>query len=186
MIENDTYITTFLSHLISKGEYDDIIQGANRVMGLAWHKKRSNDIVRTPNLVSYMAGFSVVMVFMYMFFIYMSTLYNSNAMLIVALICVAIGSVIAIGLSIYNYFRSLKKFVSIQEYVKKELDDYLNKLNDNYIGKLKFVIKDMYIECNILQPISDMSNRKKVTVRNSVIVTDMKKDLIETETGLKD
>jgi hypothetical protein len=187
LIENNTYITTFLSHLISKEEYDQVVQGANKVMGTAWHKKRSNDIVKTPNFVSYMAGLSVVLVFMYMFFIYMSTLYQSPGMLVVALICVGLGSIIAIGLSIYNYFRSVKAFVSIQEYVKKELDEYICKINDKYFDKLRFINRDMYIECNILKPISEGSYKKKHSVlKNNVdgLQIDIN-NMINTETGLK-
>jgi hypothetical protein len=179
----DTYITTFLSHLISRGDFEAICAGANRVMGMAWHKKRSNDIVKTPSFVSNMAVLSVVLVFMYMFFIYMSTTNNSPAMLIVSLVCVGIGSAIAIGLSIYNYYRSIKKFVAIQHFIRKELEDYYNKENIKYAGKLKFVIWDNYIECNILQTV-DSAHRRNQVINN--IPSNANIELINTEAGLMD
>jgi hypothetical protein len=71
MFEKKTYIEPFMSHIISKVDYDNIIEAGSRVMGQAWSKKRNKDVVKIPKIFIGFSIVSVLLTFLYMVFIFL-------------------------------------------------------------------------------------------------------------------
>jgi hypothetical protein len=150
--DKKTYIPRFLDHCISKFDYDAIIEGASRIMGQSWTKKRQNDQIKLPKHTIFLAIAALVFTLIYMILLYSSvTSENGITMLIIAVICVFLGSFIAFGLSIYNFTREIGRFKSLEEIIDQDLDEYFAYINKNYIDQLQFLYnsKGRFIECNI-------------------------------------
>jgi hypothetical protein len=147
------YDEKFLNHILTKQEYDQIFVQATRVMGGSWSKKRNNDIVKIPNFIIGLAILSVLLTVLYMIFIFLSTASDNPALLILSIICVSCASIIAFGLSIYNFTRKLGRFRSLQEIIKEDIERFFAEMNNKYEGRLNFVYMVDYAEINIIKPI---------------------------------
>jgi hypothetical protein len=145
------YEEKFISHILTKQEYEQIFVQATRVMGGSWSKKRNNDIVKIPNFIIGLAVLSVLLTILYMIFIFLSTASDSPALLILSIICVSAASMIAFGLSIYNFTRKLGRFRSLQNIIEEDIERYFTELNHKYEGKLNFVYRVDYAEINIIK-----------------------------------
>jgi hypothetical protein len=146
------YDEKFLGHIIGKTTFDQIFTNATRVMGNSWSKKRNNDIVRIPRFIIGLAVTSVILTVLYMVFIFLSTSSDNPAMLVLSIICVSLASVIAFGLSIYNFTRKLGRFRTLQEIIREDIEACFAELNKRYDGQLNFVYMMDYAEINILKP----------------------------------
>jgi hypothetical protein len=147
-----SYEEKFLKHILSKQEFEQIFILATRVMGGSWSKKRNNDIVKIPNFIIGLAVLSVLLTILYMIFIFLSTASDNPALLILSIICVSAASIIAFGLSIYNFTRKLGRFRSLQDIIKEDIERCFTELNKKYEGKLNFVYMVDYAEINIIKP----------------------------------
>jgi hypothetical protein len=153
--EKNTYREDYLKHCIGKSEYDSIISKASRVLGQSWADKRLNDQIKLPNFVLILGILAVVFIIIYLITLYLSaSSSNGTALFVVSIICVCIGSAIAFGLSIYNFFREIGKFKSLDEIIKNNMETYLDGINRRYEGYLLFIFNSekRWIECNILKP----------------------------------
>jgi hypothetical protein len=160
MFEKKTYIEPFMSHIISKIDYDNIIEAGTRVMGQAWSKKRNKDVVKIPKMFIFLSILSILLTFLYMIFIFLSTSNESFALLLLSIFCVSLASLIAFSLSIYNFRRKLGKFMSLEDVVRQDVEKYLDRINIQWAGRLEFVFKDTYMECKLLDPIDDDKARR--------------------------
>jgi hypothetical protein len=152
--EKDAYREEYLSGILTKKEFDDIITQASKVMGQSWSKKKINDQIKIPLWVIALSVISVILTIIYMVTLYYSTTSsNGTALLVISVISVTIASIIAFSLSIYNFCRRIEKFKSLDEMIKEELDKYFNGINTHYEGNLrwKFITGKNYIECSIIK-----------------------------------
>jgi hypothetical protein len=160
MFEKKTYIEPFMSHIISKIDYDNIISVGTRVMGEAWSKKRNTDVVKIPRMFIVLSITSVLLTFLYMIFIFLSTSNDSFALLLLSIFCVSFASLIAFSLSIYNFRRKLGKFMRLEDVIREDVEKYLQRINIQWAGRLEFSFKDTYLECSLLDPIDDDKARR--------------------------
>ena len=154
--EKNAYKEEYLSGILTKKEFDDIIFQASRIMGKSWSKKRINDQIKIPSWVIILSVISVLLTIIYMITLYYSTTSsNGTVLLAISILSVTIASIIAFSLSIYNFCRKIEKFKSLDEMIKEELDNYFNGINTHYEGilKWKFITVKNYIECSILKNI---------------------------------
>ena len=155
MFSKNSYNKDFLEHLLKDNVYNEIIEKGTRIMGLAWSKKRNNDVVRIPRTYIFLSILSIIFAVLFMIFMFVSTYNDSNTLLILSIISITFSTTIAFAISIFNYLNKLSKFVALDEYIKKDLDTYFNKINAQYLGRLEFNFKGFYLECKILEPIDD-------------------------------
>lgn len=152
--DKGTYREDYLRHIISKSEYEKIIQEASKLMGQSWTKKRLNDQIKLPTFVIVLSVICLVLTLIYMILIYLSTGYqDGSALLATSIACVSVASIIAFGLSVYNFCRKINKFKSLEEIIKEDLDAYFENINLKYEGLLYFNFNSTHrwIECNILK-----------------------------------
>jgi len=178
--QKDAYKEEYLTGLITKKDFDDIIANASKIMGQAWSKKRLNDQIKIPTWVIVLSVISVALTIIYMVTLYYSTTsQNGTALLAISIVSVAIASLIAFSLSIYNFCRKIEKFKSLDEMIKEELDKYFEQINTHYEGSLKwkFVTGKNYIECSILK------NAGRENVRNTRFKKIDEEDEVKNEVG---
>lgn len=167
--DKNCYKDAYLGHCIDRNEFDSIISNASKIMGNSWTKKRINDQIKLPRFVIILAITAVILTVIYMVLLYMSTYSdNGTTMMIVSIICVTAGSIIAFGLSIYNFCRKIGRFKTLEEIIKEDLEEYFEIINKKYIGDLHMIfnINKRWIECNILRPVekSEISKEEKKSI----------------------
>jgi hypothetical protein len=149
-----SFRSKYLEHIIKKEEYDSIIKEASYCLENSWVKKRENDQIKTPKTVTVLIIISVALMMLYMVLIYFSAkVENGATLLILSLICVSVGSVIALGLAVHNFCRKIGKFISLDEIIKTDIDNLFNRVNKKYEGELLFQYecKNRRIIVNILK-----------------------------------
>jgi hypothetical protein len=153
--DKKSYNEKFLGHILYKGEWDAVISEASKIIGSSWGKKRMKDKVTIPRFLVIFALLSVLLTFIYMIFLYLSTTNEgeSTAFMAISVVSVCSSLFISLALAIYNFYRKLDRFRTLDEIIKEDMERYLNKLNLTYKGKLEFVFIPILnnIECNILR-----------------------------------
>jgi hypothetical protein len=148
-----SYIDKFLAHLISKDEWDKILLDAGKVMSASWGKKKVKDQIKLPKSIVLLGLLCVVLIIIYMITLYLSTsAEDGTALLGIAIICICASSIIAMILAVYNFSRKLERFKSLEEIISEDMLVFLDKINNEYKGKLNFsLIEDSKsLKCDIL------------------------------------
>jgi hypothetical protein len=161
--DKNSYDEVQLGFLISKLEYDKIIEDASKIMGNALLKKRKFDTFQTPIIIKILSSISFVLVCFYLFLTYASL--NSDkgeAMLAIGLFALLLAILITLTQSIYNFCRKTRTYKTLEEIIKEDLDSYFvqinstyyfSKINNKYIfsGALNFcfIPKNKHIKCVI-------------------------------------
>jgi hypothetical protein len=176
VFDKRSYNQEFLQGIITKLEWEGIVSEASRVMGVCWSKKKIHDQIKLPKFMIISALVSVILIMIYMITLYIAatTDEESTALLIVAITSISIGTVIAGVMATYNFKRKLGKFLTLDEFIKIDLDIHLNGLNQKYKNKLEFIYipSNRWIEVNILDRrninlINADEERKKFIVRDN-------------------
>lgn len=182
--DKDTYRDEYLRHCIAKYEYDAIVEGASKIMGQSWSKKRLNDQIKLPRFVIVLAVVSVLLTIIYMVLLYLSTTYDDGtSLLVVSIICVTAGSVIAFGLSIYNFCRKIGRFKSLEEIIKEDLDIYFIGVNKKYDSSLRLIFNasKRWIECHILKANERGDREEKRSFINEEVQEEPENENVEFE-----
>lgn len=176
VFDKRSYNQEFLQGIITKLEWEEIVSEASRVMGVCWSKKKIHDQIKLPKFMVFSALVSVILIIIYMITLYIAatTEEETTALLIVAIVSISIGTVIAAVMATYNFKRKLGKFLTLDEFIKIDLDNHLNNLNQKYKNKLEFIYipSNRWIEVNILDRrninlINADDERKKLNVRDN-------------------
>jgi hypothetical protein len=134
-----SYNEEMLSRIISEPEFEKLINEASRIMSYSWTVKRKNDTIKTPKSIVCLSILSLILMVTYSVLIYFSAKYkNSNSIFILSIICVSLGSSIALGLAIYNFIRKEGKFLGLDDFIIKNLKHHFNSVNKSYENKLNF------------------------------------------------
>jgi len=160
----ETFNERFIGHLIQKNDYDSVIEAASKILSQSWMKKRDNDKINLPPIVSVLSIISILLTIVYMILIYYSTtVENGTALLVVSIVCVVIATLIAFGLSIYNFTRKMGSFQTVQEIIKEDLTKLFEVENARLKGRVEFNFNDEgnYLEIKILQIRPGLENYKE-------------------------
>jgi hypothetical protein len=178
-----SYNHDYLQGIITKLEWDSIISEASRLMGMCWSKKKIHDQIKLPRFMIISAIVSVVLIFIYMITLYIAATSDndSTGLLTVAIICISIGTIIAGFMATYNFKRNMKKFQSLDDIIKVDIDVYLSNLNSKYKNKLEFdyITNTRWIEVKILDRRNinlinmDEERKKFITRDNYNVFTDV-------------
>jgi hypothetical protein len=137
-----TYNEDNLEGVISKLEFEKIINNFTMLMGKSLYEKRELDKIEMPKILKTM---SIISIFLALLYIIMIVLTNpkennssSRATLIIGIICLSITIIILFLLSIYNYFRKEREFIPLKIIVYRKINEYIIKLNEMYKENLIF------------------------------------------------
>jgi hypothetical protein len=152
--DKKSYRSDLLNKIISKQEWENIINEASRRMGQSWSKKKLNDKISLPNIMTIFAVLSVILTIIYTATLYTAAISDgeSPALLGVSITCISLGILISAVLATYNFFRELRTFHSLDDIMEITMKEYINYLNTKYNLKLEFsyMPDTKIIECLIL------------------------------------
>jgi hypothetical protein len=138
-----TYDEDFLGDLITKSEYDKIISDASKIMGNALLKKKKNDIFKVSNTNKFICILCIVFLLAYV--ITLSTSKNSDdpkSLIFLSLFFIIGSLIMSIAQSLHNFYKPIRKYFTVDEIIKKDLDEYFDEINGAfYFSKVgdKFV-----------------------------------------------
>lgn len=171
--DKKAYKYEFLSEYISQNDWNNILSEASKVMGSSWSKKRVNDQIKLPKLIIGLACLSVLLTVVYMVTLYLAGNTdddNESAYLMaIAIVSISSGSVLALGLAIYNFTRKVRKFKTLDDIMQNDIDNYLFEINAKYKNKLEFIYipTTKWIECNIMMKKDTDNDERKKFINNN-------------------
>lgn len=161
--DKNTYRDEYLSGILTRKEFDKILDNSDKCIGRAMQRKRDNDEVRLPKSFTYLSAIAVLLSLAYVFLTFMgglssqsstaSTTNSTNTtsatdtsntetkgMLytIMSVVCLIGATFIITILSIYNNCRKSNTFKTIDYFMKDEVDKYYDMVNQKYINILEF------------------------------------------------
>lgn len=178
--EKDKYNGNLLSNILSKNEFDKIIENCSKLMGQSWVEKRTKDQVKIPSWIIGFSILSVILTIVYMITLYLSTtVENGTALFVVSIICISSASLIVFGMSIYNFCRKIGHFESLSSIIKDKLDTELKQANNKY-NNINFsynevkkcivvTVKDKYISKNV-------NNKGNNNIKNYILNSDCREE----------
>ena len=143
--EKNTYNRKLLASLISEEDYEEIIKKCSNIIGFCLIKKKNNDTITFSRLIIFLMVISMGLLIAY--FVTLSQSFQANAevnevtfgICIFTVIC---SIVISSFLSIYNYFKPMRKFQPLSYFIKRDINEYLDKINEEYKGIVFFQLFD--------------------------------------------
>ena len=149
-----TYEAEAFRDIITKFEYDNIIENASKIMGNSLLKKKRNDKFEVSYWTMGLSLFSLILIICYLFILYLaqdST--NPEAMIYLAIIFVSASLLIITVSAFYNFFRATRKYQTIDEIIKKDLDQYFENINNKYSFTrtvyFTYISEKKIIECQV-------------------------------------
>jgi hypothetical protein len=138
--DKSVYREDYLQGIIEKEEFNKIIDECSKILGKAAEKKRENDEIKLPKFIIWLTVISVLLSILYIAAIFISLQYKSlsTAFFIIGILCITSAAVIAVSLSLFNFFRTIKKFKTLETFIKEDLEFYLDSINPKFIGKCEF------------------------------------------------
>ena len=192
--DKKSYKPEFLSDIINKIEWDNIITEASKIMGQSWSKKRMNDQIKLPRWIVVLAILCVLLTIIYTITLYLSTSYEGDAsfLLAISVVSIVVGLALSIALAIYNFTRKLGKFYTLDEIMQEDIDKFLAVINLNFEGKLEFIYQPQtkWIECNILVksknlPSNNLEEKNRFISNNNDVIVESDKENEEENGGGK-
>lgn len=131
-----TYDEEFLGELITKCEYDKIISNATKIMGNALLKKKKNDIFKVSNTNKFISILCTVFLLVYV--ITLQSAKNSDdpkTLISLSLLFIICSLILTVSQSLYNFFKPIRKYLTVDEIIKKDIDEYFASINDTFYFK---------------------------------------------------
>lgn len=124
------YDKDVLDGIMTNDEFQDIIDGASKVVAKEYSKKRLADSAGISNYIIWLSLLAVVLAILFLAMVY-AAIDIENLPLEIAAYCIAFASMmIIIVLALNECFRdSSKKFIYFNKSVKEQLDLYFAEVN---------------------------------------------------------
>ena len=151
------YDEDMLSSIISKADFDKIINKASFVFGDCLAQKKQNDKFEEAFSVKITRPVSLFFIVLFVLFFYLTQNYFENLITFLISILFLLGG---IGLTIYEGLRSFckknRKYYTLQEIIAKNMIEYFDEINQKLSEDKKnlffeFLPDDQNIICNIIQ-----------------------------------
>ena len=138
--DKNVYKEDDLAGIVEREEFNKIADECSKMLGKAAEKKRENDEIKLPKFIVWLTIVSVLLSFLYIIAIFISLQYEklSTAFFIIGLLCIVCAVVIAVSLSLFNFFRKIKKFKTLEAFIKEDIEYYLSNINTRFGGKCEF------------------------------------------------
>lgn len=132
--DKNCYNEEALEGIITKYEFLKIVEEASKIMGNALLTKRKLDHFEVSNWTICISCFSLSLVVVYLFLIYLAqgSTNNGETYLVISIILVTVAISVTFIQSIYNFCRKTRKYRTLDEIIKTELDNYFENINNTY------------------------------------------------------
>lgn len=124
------YDKDILKDIMTKDEFQGIVDGASKVVAKVYSKKRLADTAGISNYITWLSLLAVVLAILFLAMIYVAIDIESLFLEMAAYCIIFASMMIIIVLSVNECFRdSTKKFIRFNKAVKEQLDLYFDKVN---------------------------------------------------------
>ena len=150
--DKTVYREDILNEIIDQDEFDKIIDECSKILGEAIDKKRENDEVKVPKFIVILSVVATILALVYVICLFCAASNDSDAatfFVVLGVACLTGAGGIAFVLSLFNFCRKIKKFKTLESYVKDDMDYYLDRVNAGFASKCEFKFyphKDEVIE----------------------------------------
>lgn len=198
IFDRGTYDKDILKNDISKQDYDNIINEAEKIISSCWIKKRKYEEIKTPNWIYMLFLSSLICFIIYMFLLfYSSRRKNGKALMILSIIFAIFGCIIAAMIVIYNLLRQITKQKNLEDFIAKDLNQFCKMINKKISNNLLFQFNkvEKSLECfvkNVIkkqdfewEPLSESSQAERKNIGTNNIYNTESKSLNEDYTNRK-
>lgn len=168
----NTYREDLLKYIISKKNYEKIIEKGDRVLYNCWCRKKKYDKITIPSLIYFVFTFLIVLTFIEL--ILLLTAPDNKKGLTIGKICFALAFLIIfvnLILSVYNLIRKPNCDKSFQEYFQESLPEFCEKINSEISKNMRFYYDNDIkgIVCEVKKKNKYRNNKNKnENAKNSV------------------
>eukprot|EP00347_Sterkiella_histriomuscorum_P019658 403340779 len=149
------YDADVLEGLLTKNEFQNVVDVAGKVVAKVYSKKRLADTAGIDNYKFWLSCLSFTLAILFLGIIYVAIDIESLFLEVSAYCAMAASMFIIVGLSIYECFRdSSKKFINFNDSVKENLDIYFAQVNQEMMSKgIEWSVQEghYWIECKIVR-----------------------------------
>ena len=175
--EHNTYNPLLLSEIITRKKYDEIINGAEKVLCEAFVKKEKYEKIYINVFIYIIYVFIIILFFIYFLLLYFSIRKkNGKKYLKSGLIIAFVGLLLLLFLFLYNILRKQTLGKATEEFVIQDLDNYCLNINKNINENIKFFYNkfNKTLVCEILipkinnNPLLEANNNKlnEISIKN--------------------
>jgi hypothetical protein len=137
--DKNGYREEFLKGILSKTEFETIVQESSKIMGKSVQKKKENDEVKIPKFFIILSIIAICFSILYLITLSVASK-SQNAVALVAfgIFCLTIAAILILILSIFNFCRKIREFKTINVFIKEDLDEYFSQINSKFSGCFEF------------------------------------------------
>ena len=122
----------YLGGLISRKDFDNIVEGCAKLTALVYSHNRKKDVEGIPNIIMFFLALSSCMMISFIFLLYYGIRDDNTKSKIAGFFMLGISVGITTIIGLINFFSRPDKYSSFKEMVKKALTKYFLKVNQEY------------------------------------------------------
>ena len=137
---HDTYEPSYLSNLITRKEYDDIITEAEKIMCYSSIKKQQYEKIEInlwTNLLLFLA-----IVFFILFMIFLSIAprekKNNKTLYYISIVFVILGIIFLIIVEVFNIVKKVEKGKTLNDFIIQDMKKFCKNVNEKINKNLNF------------------------------------------------
>jgi len=137
---HDTYEPLYLSNLISRKQYDDIITEAEKIMCFSAIKKQQFEKVEINLWINLLLFFTIILFFLYMIFLSIAPRQkkHNKTLYYFSIGFVSLGIIFLIIVEIYNNVKKVKRGKTLNDFIINDMKKYCNNVNKKINENLNF------------------------------------------------
>lgn len=138
-LPHNVYDSDILGDYISKTEFESLISDADKVISLSWISKRKYDRLVIPKWIYVLSFLSAVCFVAYLLLMYFAPRHaNGITLYYVGIGFCAVGIIIAVALSIYNFAKKVTVGKDLEVFICEGLEGWCNNINKSINENIAF------------------------------------------------
>lgn len=123
---------SYIGGLISKEEFNQIIEGCAKITAMVYSHNRKKDVEGIRPSIIYALGFSTILMVIFVFLMYYGIRNDNENQRITAFFCLGVSVFITTVIVIVNFFSRPDKYTPFKEMVRKALLKYFAQINKDH------------------------------------------------------
>lgn len=134
---------SYLGGLISRQDFDNIIEGSAKITAMVYSHNRKKDVEGIRPFVIVSLGFATLLLLCFIFLLYYGIRDDDNNTRIAGFFCLGISVFITSTIGAVNFFSRPDKYTPFKEMVRKALLKYFIQVNKEYMNRgLEWDVRD--------------------------------------------
>jgi hypothetical protein len=165
------YNEDLLGKLLTRNDFEILIDEINRVMSYTWSDKKKAMSLGVPCFTKTVVVLSILLTALYMGLLYHSTTNPESVSYAISIVIMTVVIILAMLLSLTTFCTKVKKFQTLDDMMKTNLDEYLTSINHYFQGYLEwqFIPNQSYLEVKIINNAEggDNSNNNNFSINKN-------------------